>query len=317
MSALKTKSAAALAAMISMFAGLYCCCPVWPAAAADWADAVATSCKPTAISTPDNDIRLDQDNRSRGQRVDVPAQVLGKLSAVGAEMLRHRDAPEPYPGQCDDLYPALFRISVPGGLYLYAAELSPNSATRLMVLILFNPATKALTKAAPKVDVKSTEMFGWKDPLLEKPLISFADLPGNHRRQIVVEERVHNGTMYNGIVYNYFDVGSDLSLTRVLAFEKRVLAIGIDERRMIVRELQTAGSNQLRLESSMQAQDNPKDRRELGYVILERPDPGAPFRVRQRHPKSTDSDSILVTYSPEEAPADDNAFLRNGYTFHY
>jgi hypothetical protein len=65
-----------------------------------------------------------------------------------------------------------------------------------MVLILFNPATGALTKDPPKVDVKSTQMFGWKDPLLEKPLISLADLRGNHRRQIVVEERVHNGTMY-------------------------------------------------------------------------------------------------------------------------
>jgi len=316
LSALKIKSAAALAAMISMFAGLYCCCPVGPAAAADWADAVAASCKPTAISTPDNDIRLDEDNRPRGQRVDVPAQVLGKLRAVGAEMLRHGDAPEPYPGQCNDLYPALFRISVPGGLYLYVAELSPNIATRLMVLILFNPATGALTKAPPKVDVKSTQMFGWKDPLLEKPLISFADLPGNHR-QIVVEERVHNGTMYNGIVYNYFDVGADLSLTRVLALEKRVLAIGTDEGRMIVRKLQTAGPNQLRLESFMQAQDNPKDRRELGYVIVESPGPGAPFRVKQRHPKGKDNDSILVTYSMPEGSADDDSFLRNGYSFHY
>ena len=317
MSAAKIKSAAALAAMISMFACLYSCCPVRPAAAADWADAVAASCKPTAISTPDNDIRLDEDNRPRGQRVDVPAQVLGKLRAVGAEMLRHGDAPEPYPGQCNDLYPALFRISVPGGLYLYVAELSPNIATRLMVLILFNPATGALTKAPPKVDVKSTQMFGWKDPLLDKPLISFADLPGNHRRQIVVEERVHNGTMYNGIVYNYFDVASDLSLTRVLALEKRVLAIGTDEERMIVRTLQPAGPNQLRLESFMQAQANPKDRRELGNVILESTGPGAPYRVKQRHPKSKDNDSILVTYSPEETPADDDAFLRNGYTFHY
>jgi hypothetical protein len=90
-------------AMISMFAGLYCSFPVRAAAAADWAATVAASCKPTAVITPDNDIRLDEDRRPRGKRVEVPAQVLGKLRAVGAEMLRHGDAPGPYPGQCDDL----------------------------------------------------------------------------------------------------------------------------------------------------------------------------------------------------------------------
>jgi len=122
--------------------------------------------------------------------------------------------------------------------------------------------------------------------------------------------------MYNGVVYNYFDVGPDLSLTRVLALEKRVLTIGAQEG-LIVRTLERSGPNQLRLKSYMTHEPRPREHKELGYVILETAGPGSPFHVKQRHPKSKDVDSILVTYSGANEHGSDDAFLRDGYTFHY
>ena len=55
------RAAPAIAFAFGIFAGLYCGWSVTPAAAADWA-AVAASCKPSAIRTQDNDIRLDEDD---------------------------------------------------------------------------------------------------------------------------------------------------------------------------------------------------------------------------------------------------------------
>ena len=261
-------------------------------------------------------MRLDDDRRPSGKKAEIPPAVLSKIRALAAQALRQIEAPEPYPGECEDLYGKIFRISAAPGLYLYAAEISPVSPIKLLFLILFNPATGALTKDPPKVDVKSTQMFGWKDPLLHQPLISFADLLANGRRQVVIEERVHNGTMYNAVVYSYFEIGSDLSLTRILAFEQKAYAIGAREG-LIVRTLDRAGPNRLRLTSLMDLDGAPHRQQNLGYVILESPGPGLPFQVKERHPKSKQRNTILVTYSGEVGSSNDDTFLREGYTFHY
>jgi hypothetical protein len=118
------------------------------------------------------------------------------------------------------------------------------------------------------------------------------------------------------VIYNYFDVGPDLSLTRVLALEQRALAIGAQEG-VIVRTVERAGPNQLRLKSYMTPEGKPQQQQELGYVILETAGAGFPFHVKQRHPKNKDADSILVTYSGANEPGSDDAFLRDGYPFHY
>jgi hypothetical protein len=299
----------------SLFACLYWCANANPALA-DSAQTVAGSCRPLVTITPDNDVRLDDDKRPPGQSGKIPDQVLSKIRTLAAQALRKIEAPDPYPGECEDLYGKIFRISTAPGLYLYAAEISPVSPIKLLFLILFDPATGALTKDPPRIEMKSTQIFGWKDPLLRQPLISLAGLPINQSRQIVVEERVHNGTMYNAVVYNYFEVGPDLSLTRVLAFEPRAYSIGKQEG-LIVRTLQSIGPNQQRLESSLETNAAPHQRQDLGYVILERAGPGHPFQVKERHPKSRNNDSILVTYSGAMNPGADDKFLREGYTFHY
>lgn len=130
----------------------YSCC-VDSVLAADSASTVAFSCALSATVTPDNDIRLDDDGRPPGKNAEIPSEVISKIHALGAEALRKIEAPDPYPGECEDLFGKVFRISVAPGLYLYAAEISPVSPIKPLFLILFDPATGALTKAPPRIDV--------------------------------------------------------------------------------------------------------------------------------------------------------------------
>jgi hypothetical protein len=290
----------------------WCVCWAIMAPALEAAPA-APACRLRAQVTPDNDIRLNDDRRPRGKLVAVPSAVQAKIFTIAAGLLTQMQL-TPQWFKCTELYPAQFRISLPAGLYLYVVDISVGSGVEYFLLILHDPKTGAVTGSPPLIHATSTQEFGWKDPLLAKPLVSFADLFGN-RHTIVIEERVHNGTVYNAVVYNYFEIGPGLALTRVLAVEKRALAVGPREG-AITRDLKLLGQGQLRLDTSLQPANQPGQRQPLGYAILQSQGAGFPFQVKERHARDKDSNAILVTYCGPDTPGDD-AFLRDGYTFHY
>ncbi len=181
-------------------------------------------------------------------------------------------------------------------------------------LVLYDPATGAVTQNPPRIWAKWRQSFGAKDPLLKRPFISSADLFENHHQQIVFEEYVHNGNMYNGVVYHYFDVGPNLALTRVLARETRLLAFNPHDE-LIVRGLTQLSATRLRLDTFATWSRKSVPRKPLGYVILESPGPGTPFHVAQRHPEDAKTFDCLVTCM-DASPGDD-VFLREGNTFYY
>jgi hypothetical protein len=295
--------------------GVLALCALWSANASASEVAVHPShpCPATAWVTADNDIRLGSDNRPAGKQVPLPPAVRRRIHEVAGPLMRRMQlSPDWF--TCGELYPRLFRIAVSSRLYLYVQDLYLGSGVEYFVLILFDPATNAVTRDPPRIAAKSTQDFGWKDKLLSQPLVSFAGLFGNHR-QIVFEQRVHNGTVYNAVVYNYFDIGPGLALNRVLAIEQKVLGIG-PQNGLIIRDLKNLTPTELRLDTFLQPADKPGERRELGYVILASPAPGAPFRVKERHASDPANNSILVTYAGPDTPGDD-AFLRDGYTFNY
>jgi hypothetical protein len=285
----------------------------WPTGQPAAGTTAPPSCPLTAEVTADNDIRLATDNRPPGKEAAVPAVVQRKIHDVAARLLRQVQlSPDWF--KCRELYRRVFRINVSSEIYLYLADLYVGSGIEYFVLILYDPATNALTTNPPRIAATSTQDFGWKDALLAPPLISFASLGGNHR-QVVFEQRVHNGTVYNAVVYNYFEVGPNLSLDRILALEERALSIGRHEG-LIIRNLHQMGPMELRLDTFLQAAGKGGERRQLGYVILSRPVLGVPFRVKERHAIDPADSSILVTYAGPDTPGDD-AFLRDGYTFNY
>jgi hypothetical protein len=287
---------------------------VWTAAVHADASPDPSTCHPQALVTPDNDMRLEGDNRPPGQAVTIPAPVLERMR-ISEQSLLGRLPPGTAEGlTCDDLFPHTYRISIADQRQLYVSEISIGFSISFFYLIVSDPLTGSVTRDPPRVGAKDPQSFGAKDPLVKKPFVSLADLFQNHHPQIVFEERVHNGNMYNAVVYHYFDVGPDLGLTRVLARETRLLALN-PEGAIFFRELTLLSANRLRLDTFELLSPHSAQRKEMGYVILESPGPGVPFHVVEHHAKDSSHFDCLVTCQ-DESPGDD-AFLRKGYTFYY
>lgn len=215
---------------------------------------------------------------------------------------------------CKDLFPDIYRVSVSELRQLFIAEIYVGRGVSFFYLILYDPSTGAVTQDPPRIGAKWPQSFGAKDPLVKRPFVSFADLFQNNRSQIVFEERVHNGTAYNAVIYHYFDVGPNLALTRVLARETRVMASD-PGKEIFDRELTQLSPTRLRLDTFAVSSDNSAQREELGYVILESPGPGAPFHVTRRYPKDQNPENRLVTNMNESRG--DDVFLREGDPFYY
>jgi hypothetical protein len=193
------------------------------------------------------------------------------------------------------------------------AEATVPTAVGYFILILHDPATGAVTRDPPWIGSKWPGLFGANDPLVKRPFVSKGDLRRDGGRQVVFEERVHNGNIYNGVVYHHFDIGADLALTRVLALETRV--VSLDDDALFVREIVRIAANRLRVELYEVPFPSGGPRRSLGRAILEAPGPGTPFRVTERHPGPEVHAHQLVTFC--ETARDDDAFLRDGCNHYY
>lgn len=272
-----------------------------------------SSCHLKAFVTADNDIRLANDDRPAGKPVPMPAAVADKIHAAAKRLSRRVSAEVKEGLTCGELFPATYRISLSGQRELYVSEISIYAYLNYFYLILYDPATGAVTQHPVAIDTHWTKSFGAKDELVKRPFVSSADLYENHHSQIVFEVRVHNGNMYNAVVYLYFAVGPDLSLRQVLARETRL--IWNDGDHLIVRELTALSPSRLRLDNFNVARDGSPQRTELGYVILESRRPEQPFHVVRRHPVDRAKFDCLVTCM-DEAPGDD-VFLRQGDPINY
>ncbi len=275
-----------------------------PAAAAKTVFDPAT-CHLAAFVTNDNDIRLDDDTRPHGRRVGIPQAVASQIYAAAKGVLPKTPGDDDGDFTCESLFPDTYRISVTDKLYLFVSELYWAPGARAFFLILYDRTTHAVTKNPLTVDSNWPQNFGAKDPLVRRPFVSFADLFHDGKHQIVFEERVHNGNMYNGVIYHYFSIGSDLSLIPLLERETQLLAFDGDQA-VFVRELEWIAPNRLKLETFRVSKSQ---RTSMGYVILESSPTGSPFRVVSRHPTNADKFDCLVTCMDRPPDETDNDFL--------
>jgi hypothetical protein len=267
------------------------------------------SCTPAALATDDNDIRMAGDWRRDGDPVEMPGPVADQIRAAATRMIS-RAGKEVTDGlTCAALMPPAYRVEGFGRARLFVAELRVGSGGRLFFLIVHDPGTNAVTQAPPSL---SANVVTSDDPLIKLPVVSYADLFGNKRRQVVFEERVRNGTAYNGVIYHYFDIGPRLELTRVLARETRV-ADPTHVDRQYQRELHVMSKLRLRLDVFTISQDGRTKRQALGYALLQSAEAGQPFHVTARHPRDKSDADTLITFTKGAGTDRDDAFLRDGY----
>lgn len=277
----------------------------------------------SAIVPRGNDLPWEDEPRD-AQRVRVPQEVQTRIDQIVDSARKtwivsfgNRDV-----GPKSSAYGSIYRFSVPDGWHLYFFCLVNPVGFTTHFLIVFDPSTRALTKNPPALWGKWTDLERTsiahgnnRGDLLQRPIISFDDLDQDGQPEIIIQEVVHNGTMYNAVVYYYFHLGRDLSLNQVMALETRVVDLYTpNEEGRIVREIKKQKPTELLLETFAVESSGPSARRRVGEVVLRSTGPGKPFAVAERRPIDKKYAWALVTASGEK---DENKFLLKGYAFWY
>ncbi len=224
-----------------------------------------------------------------------------------------RADPELFEGiACPRLFAPVYRITGFGRRQLFVEEAHGSVGWVDFVLVLYDPMTGEATRRPPRVGSRWMDDFDPRDRMVTPPIASAGDLLGGPGSDVVFQEQVHNGTLYNGVIYHHFEVGPHLSLTPVLALETRV-SDPMDDHLRYVRTLRQLSPNRLRLDL-FQTSDHGK-RRLLGDATLVRDGPGKPFKVIARYATDKKRTAGLITFC--DSSKDDDQFLRTGCDFYY
>ena len=276
----------------------------------------------TAISTPDNDFSIEED--PEGERVAVPdpvAKVIqGLAEAAFEEWKKEGEDFEKWqkefnrPISAYGLVGPIFRIMASNERSLFVFRREEPYGLSYYFFIMFDPRTGAVTKDPPSICGKWMDGFVIgpaliERPILRKPLVSFLDLDRDAKLELVVQEQVHNGNLYNAVVYHYFRILPDLSLRRALALETRFRTPDPAVETRIIRTVKAIGKNTLRLNAVLETGNRRVKRRFLGYAILRRPRVDSPFRVVVKRALDPKDREWLIT-ACDLTP--DNHFLRDG-----
>lgn len=276
----------------------------------------------TAVVTADNDFTADK--HPVGEKAPVPSNVVQKIEDLVNEAIlgwgKNLGSDIAYYPRKSFFGPT-FRITTPGKRELYVFRMTNPFQKDLYYFILYDTTTKKTTLKPPYI--YGAWMEGDCCAELRKPLLSFDDIDGDGQQEYVIQERTHNGTLYNAIVYHYYHVSSDLELRPILALETRLLVPESPtpkKSKLINRSLQKLGKGQIRLEVSFDFQGPPPQHRVVGFVVLHSPKPGSPFAEVERNVFDTAYANVLITGAEVGAGAEvesEAQFLIEGYRFYY
>lgn len=261
----------------------------------------------------DNDIRSERDVRSRPSPTTLPQAVARRiLHQVVNDARKYFTQAEWRESKqsCSLTVGKVFRVAGPAGLQLYVAR-RYFAFNPVDYFVMYDPRTGAATAAPPLVSTRWSSVFAKHDWLFKAPIVRIEAARGDRPPLVVVEEQLHGGTVYNAVIYHYFEVGRDMALTQVLAVEARAMLESSVPRSLvqdyIVRKATFLTANRVRLDVSSRSSRTPAFQ---GSVLLERDHPGQPFHVGRRMPAQPGDAEGLVTYC--ESPKSDDDFLRLG-----
>jgi hypothetical protein len=273
--------------------------------------------KLTAIVAQDNDLSLDK--QPKGERVGVPKAVQQTIHTVARKAFENwkraaqgsSEAQKYFEMKLNDVYGMVFRIEAPQKKALFIFQENGLFGAIFYHLILFDPHKNVVTQSPPRIYGKWMQGGFWGAKLLE-PLISFDDLDQDGSPEIIIQERVHNGTMYNAAVYHYFKVGPDMSLHQILAMETRLIDLYTEDLGgLIIRRVTKLAPNQVKLETFLEVEHRKPQK--LGETILIRDGGYSPFQISSHHIINPQYKGLLITGSEK----DENDFLKTGYDFYY
>lgn len=269
-------------------------------------------CKLRASQTADNDIRFAEDRRSKPRPAPLPQpvarRILDHVSAIAKEQFTEADWVEARQ-TCSDIFSPVFKLNGPAGLQLYVAPRDFPLGNSVDYFFMYNPRTGAVTKSPPLIFTKWWQGTTASDPLKKYPIVRMETDRGDLPAVLIVEERTHNGNVYDAAVYRYFEIGKDMSLTQVLAVEARAILLS---KEYTERKATFLSPNRVRLDVSTRP---PRKWGAWGSVLLERTHSGERFHVVRRVPARGTASQGLITYCTSEKSDDD--FLRVGCDLYY
>jgi hypothetical protein len=269
--------------------------------------------KLTAVITRNNDFTTEE--RPRGKVVPVPEPVERKIDSLVDKVYARfkRECGEECRLSKDFFYGPIFRITAPSNLEIHVFRRMAPLGAEFFFFIVFDPVTKKITQEPAYIFAKWMSLVSG-DVELQLPLLSFDDVDGDGQKEILIRERVRNGTMYNAIVHHYYHLSADLALHHMLAVETGLNDLFTeDQDGTINRTVQKIGRGQLRVVVDLEFAGRPSKRRNLGEFVLRNSRAGEPFRVVARKVFDPNYAEILVTASGES----ESAFIRDGYRFYY
>ncbi len=269
-----------------------------------------------AIVPADNDITPGS-SPDAGQEA-VPAIVNDEINSIVYADFKSVEKNECGTEDCqlkiEDMYGSVFRIKAPTGLDLYVFEEIGPMGWSNYYFIFYDAKSGKLTKKPAYIYGKWLDMFfeDKNSSLLKRPFVSFTEIDGNE--SIIIEDYGHNGTVYNAVIYRYFRINDDLSLTPILAFEERALwPLEIDGsyRNTIVRKLQFTGKKSAEISTYLNLTKN-EEPLYLGKITIEMTDKGQ-FKIVKKNYIDKKYEFALVTLSE----TDEQQFIIGGDSLFY
>jgi hypothetical protein len=269
-----------------------------------------------AIHPPSND--LDPDRTPSGAHLRLPAPVKRKVRE-----LTHKESDGSYEDagvesrpylHIRDFYGPILKITTPTQYDLYVFKVICRLVDGSYYFVLFDRATGAVTEDPPMIYAKW--MSGDGPAPLRRPIVAFRDFDGDGKSELVVQERVHNGTMYNAVIYHFYKIDDKLGLHHVMGLETRLFDLYTeDDNGVITRTIRPISPTKLRLTAVLN-RDHAKPEK-LGEAILERADAIAPFHITSRHAIKKKYSWLIVGAGSAFGAKSDDDLIANGYRFYY
>ncbi len=256
----------------------------------------------TAIHRPDND--MDIGPSLKGKKVEIPKKIRAVLQTEAKEdfggLVKFIAQDSEGSGVKEDeiwdyyglhplkTYGPVYLVKAPNGLEVYVLMnlRSGSMGGWSYGLLLYDPKTGKASKSATWISGKwldgldkDLRMFEG-DRCLTKPMISFDDINSDGQKALVVEERVHNGTMVNAGIYHYFFIEKDLSLKEVLELEARLLNLN-DESTWFYRRITARKKNELTVKVTLEGDG--KSSTPIGTIVLKSDGNDAPFKMDHKN----------------------------------
>jgi len=266
----------------------------------------------TAIARADNDITTTEDRT--GRKVALPRAVSNKIHELAikeyrqkVDWIRKHEDPPWFP-KLKEVYGPVFRVDAPRDRKLYIFKTQHElGLTSCYYLLFYDPHTTKLSQEPPCIIGRWSDLMQGEQAekegsaLMQRPYVFFDDLNQDQEPEIVIQEQVHNGSLYNGVVYHYFFIGADLSLKEILALEARLIDILSEkESGLIIRIVEKLGPNRIKILVRTEGSIGAKRSTPVGEILLEAPDADSPFAIKSKIAFVEKYEGLLVTGSEDD-----------------